>query len=91
MLKIKYGFLYLIIITGFASSFLIGYSVATNSLLAKPDNTNTKQHKKHFPSVCRIYITPEGMIDISSPDGKVEAISANQNIIIDGLTNEEEK
>lgn len=88
MLKIKYGFLFLLIFVGIATSFLIGYSAATNSLLAKP---NIKQYKNNHPSVCRIYITPEGMIDISSPDGKVEAISANQNIIIDGLTNEEEE
>lgn len=88
MIKIKYGFLFLLIFVGIATSFLIGYSSATNSLLAKP---SIKQYKNNHPSVCRIYITPEGMIDISSPDGKVEAISANQNIIIDGLTNEEEK
>lgn len=83
-IKIKYGFLYILIITGMAVTFLLGYIAASNRTTLIPVNKHNK-----IPSVCRIFITPEGMINVSSPSGEVEVFSANQNTIIEELSNEE--
>ena len=87
MYREKYGFLLLIIILGlmcfFCMGFMLGKSKVTHYI---PSNT----YKDKFPPICRIYISPEGMVNVSSPTGEVEVYSENQNTIIEGLDNEKE-
>jgi hypothetical protein len=88
MYKIRYGFLFLLIFLGILVSFCMGFTLGKSKIIPTPTTTST--YKSKFPPICRIYVSPEGMIDVSSPTGEVEVYSENQNTVIEGLSNEEE-
>lgn len=47
----------------------------------KPDTQYRNVHSE--PSVCRVFITQDGMIDITSPSGTVDVFSDSNNLVFD--------